>query len=108
MIRNLDLTPHDKLSFQQFIEEKQPKTNEDKYAVVIYYLEHVLELDAVTLDHVYTVFRMTPGRKEPTNIAGGISMAAARKATIDTSNFNDLKTTPRGRNFVEHELPLRA
>jgi hypothetical protein len=104
-IRDLDLSPSGKKSFQHFIEEKRPKSNEDKYAVVIYYLQHELELNPVKLDHVFSVFRLTSGWKEPANILSGITTAASRKGTIDTRDLDDLKTTPKGRNFVEHELP---
>ncbi|HJQ52712.1 MAG TPA: hypothetical protein VJ825_02605 [Gemmatimonadaceae bacterium] len=108
IVRDLDLTPAGKKSFADFIAEKQPQSNQDRYAAVVYYLEHELGLPAVTLDHVATVFRVTPNWKEPTNILSGITAAASRKGTIDTSSLNSLKTTPVGRNFVEHELPAKS
>jgi hypothetical protein len=54
---------------------------------------------------VFSVFRLASGWKEPANILSGITTAASREGTIDTRDFDDLKTTPQGRNFVEHELP---
>jgi len=105
LIKDLDLAPKGKKSFRSFIEEKQPQSNEDKYAVVVYYLQHELEIAPVTLDHIGTVFRLTAGWKEPTNLRSGVTTAASRKGTIDSRNFDDIKTTPHGRNFVEHELP---
>lgn len=108
LLKDLDLAPAGKKSFQQFIDEKQPKSNEDKYAVAVYYLQHELGISPITLDHVASVFRMTSGWKEPANLLSGITTAASRKGTIDTKNFNDLTTTPRGRNFVEHELPPKG
>ena len=108
LIRDLDLNPAGKKSFTEFIEEKQPKSNEDKYAVAVYYLEQIAALDAVSFDHVASVFRMTSGWKEPSNFISGITNAASRKGTIDTKDYNNVKTTPRGRNFVEHELPPKV
>jgi hypothetical protein len=105
LVKDLDLAPVGKKSFKAFIDEKQPKSNEDKYAVSVYWLEQELALTPVTIDHVASIFRLTQGWKEPTNIRSGITMAASRKGTIDTKDFFDLKTTPQGRNFVEHELP---
>lgn len=105
LIKNLDLAPTGKKPFPDFIKEKQPKSNEDKYAVVVYYLQHELEVDPVTLDHIATVFRLAPGWKEPKNVQSGVTTAASRKGTIDSKDFDDIKTTPHGRNFVEHELP---
>lgn len=107
LLKDLDLAPAGKTSLQDFVKAKQPGSNEDRYAVVVYYLQHELNLTGITLNHIASVFRMTPGWKEPTNVRSGITTAASRKATIDTSNFDDLKTTPQGRNFVEHELPRK-
>lgn len=107
-IRDLDLTPPDKKSFRDFIDEKRPKTNEEKYVVTVYYLQYELGLNAVTLDHVASVFRLTPGWKEPANIRSGITTTSSRKGTIDTASFSDLKTTPHGRNFVEFQLPHKG
>jgi hypothetical protein len=107
-IRDLDLTPPDKKSFRDFIDEKRPKTNEEKYVVTVYYLQYELGLNAVTLEHVASVFRLTPGWKEPANIRSGITTTSSRKGTIDTASFSDLKTTPHGRNFVEFQLPHKG
>jgi hypothetical protein len=105
IIRDLDLRPEGKPSFADFVAQKQPKSNEDKYAVTVYYLEQILGLSAISESHIATVFRMTPGWREPENIRTGLGMAAARKSTIDTGDRNAIKTTPHGRNFVEHDLP---
>lgn len=107
IIRNLDLNPKDKQSFREFIVEKMPGSNQDKYAVIVYYLQHVLGITNITLDHIATVFRVTPDWKEPTNVPSGLATTASRKGTIDTRKYDDLKTTAHGRNFVEHELPPR-
>lgn len=105
LIKTLDLNPKGRMSFREFVDEKQPKSNEDKYAVIVYYLQHELEISGITLDHIATTFRLTPEWKEPRNVQSGITTAASRKGTIDTRDYDDLRTTPHGRNFVEHELP---
>lgn len=103
--KSLDLHPTGKLSFSDFVEEKQPQSNQDRYAVVVYWLEQIAGIRPITLDTIGSVFRLTSGWKEPSNVRSGVTTCASRKGTIDTANFNDLKTTPRGRNFVDHELP---
>jgi hypothetical protein len=108
MIKDLDLQPKDKQSLKDFIEEKKPESNEDRYAVVVYYLEQILGISPISQDHVGTVFRLAPGWKEPTSVRSGLSVAAARKGTIDYSNSSAIKTTPTGRNFVEHDLPKKV
>ncbi|QQO10363.1 hypothetical protein [Breznakiella homolactica] len=105
IIKTLNLSPQGKVSFSDFIIKKKPQSNEDKYPVVVYYLENILKESPVTIDHVFTVFRLVKEWKEPRNLIAGITVAGSRKGTLDTADYNDLKTTPAGRNFVEHELP---
>lgn len=106
MIKELNLSPKDKQTFTSFIDEKKPRSNEDKYCVAVYYLENVLEIAPVTIDHINTIFRLTKGWKEPEDLVAGLSKASSRKSTIDTSDMNNITTTPTGRNFVETELPI--
>lgn len=105
LIRDLNLRPAGKPSFDDFVAEKQPRDNQEKFLVAIYYLEQIAGIQPVTDAHVGTVFRMTGGWREPGNLGSGLRMTAHRKNTIDTSDLDDLKTTPHGRNFVEHDLP---
>jgi hypothetical protein len=107
LVRDLDLKPAGKKSFAEFAAEKMPRSNEDKYAVVIYYFEQVLGMSGIGVDHVGTVFRLTPDWREPGDLHAGLKMAASRKGTINTANYSDLRTTPHGRNFVEHDLPSK-
>jgi hypothetical protein len=43
--------------------------------------------------------------REPSDLLAALRVTASRKGTIDTTNVDDLRTTPRGRDFVEHDLP---
>lgn len=108
MVKDLDLHPSGKQSFVDFIAEKQTASNEDRYAAVVYYLAEILEVPAVTIHQVGTIFRLTKTWKEPTNVASGLRVASSRKGTVDTKNYEDIKITPAGRNFVEHSLPPKA
>jgi hypothetical protein len=105
MVKELDLRPPGKQSLEDFIEEKKPSSNEDKYAAVVYYLSEILEVPAVTIHQVGTVFRLTKSWKEPTDLASGLRTASSRKGTVDTKSYDDIKLTPTGRNFIDHELP---
>ncbi|WP_294289088.1 hypothetical protein [uncultured Sphingomonas sp.] len=104
-VRDLDLRPTGKTAFVDFIAEKKPKDNQERYAVAVYYLEHILELQPVTSGHVAAVFKQTAHWRESGNISSGLRVTARRKNTINTSDLNDLHTTPHGRNFIEHDLP---
>lgn len=104
MIKDLDLNPMEQQSFGDFISEKKPRSNEDKYPAVIYYLSEVLELPKVNINHIGSVFRLMKW-KEPSDLAAGLRVTASRKGTIDTSALDDVKITPAGRNLIIHELP---
>jgi len=107
VIKELDLRPQGKVSFEDFVADKQPATNEERYAVAVYYLEQILGVPSVTENHVGTVFRLTQTWREPSALAAALRMTATRKGTIDTSDHNNIRTTPTGRNFVEHDLPAK-
>lgn len=106
MVHTLNLMPDGKQSFEAFVQEKQPKSNEDKYAVAVYYLQEVLGVSPVTKNEVGTLFRLTKAWKEPAKVLTGLRTTSSRKSTMIATNPDDIKITPQGRNFVEHELPV--
>jgi hypothetical protein len=107
MVHTLNLMPDGKQSFDEFIEEKQPKSNEDKYAVAVYYLQEIMGLSPVTKNEIGTLFRLTKSWKEPAKVLTGLRTTSSRKSTVLATNPEDISITPQGRNFVEHELPVK-
>jgi len=101
---DLNLRPKGKKSLRDFIGEKKPQTNEERFAVIIFYLEKELKEKGVDRDHVYTAFKEL-GVRAPVDIDAAIRMAASRKGWINNSDTADLKMTVHGENFVEHDLP---
>jgi len=104
VLGELDLKPDGKTSLKDFIAEKKPKSNEEHFAVIIYYLQYTLKTQGITRDHVHTCFKDI-GAKCPVDIDAALRMAATRKGWIDTSNSTDLKVKVSGENFVEIDLP---
>lgn len=102
---DLNLRPKGKKSLKDFAAEKKPKSNEERFAVMVYYLEKTLQEKAIDRDHIYTCFKELGGVKFPLQIDAVLRNSARRKGWIDTSNSSDLKITTRGENFVEHDLP---
>lgn len=105
---SLNLRPEGKPSFSDFVAERLPTTNEEKVAIAVYYLEHVLGVPAVTSHLVGSVFRMADGWRESKNIKSLLRNTSFRKGTISTADMDDIHTTAHGRNFVEHDLPASA
>jgi hypothetical protein len=108
MVKDLNLHPEGKQSFEAFVEEKKPSSNEDKYVVVVYYLKEIVETPAVAIHQVGTVFRLMKSWKVPIDVAGGLRVASYRKGTLDTNDLEDIKLTPAGHNLVEHDLPSKT
>jgi hypothetical protein len=106
-LRDLDLTPSGKLSFVAFVNEKQPKTNHDRNVVSVYYCDRILEVGAVTDDHVYTCYRDMGWRLPSPNLNNGLSLTSSRKRFIDTSDNKNITLTSKGLNYVEHDLPAK-
>lgn len=107
VLGDLNLKPDGKKSLKDFCGEKKPATNEERFAVIIYYLQNTLGLTGITRDHVHTGFKDI-GAKSPLDIDAGLRMAASRKGWLDTSNSGDIRVTVAGENLVEHDLPSKA
>jgi hypothetical protein len=106
-VSDLNLRPKDKQTLREFFDTKQPTSNEQTFAVVIYYLKAVLNVEKVGANHVYTAFKDL-NLKVPLRLATVISNAAARHRWIDTKSSNDYQMTTHGENFVEHDLPAKG
>ena len=105
VLKDINLRPPGTESFEEFIAKKQPSHNEAKYPAIVYWLTEIAQISNITKDHIGTVFRLMKDWRELGNLSSGLSVCAARKGTIDVSNSADIRLTPHGRNFVEHDLP---
>lgn len=94
-----------KLSFDDFIAWKKPGDNQSRFAVAIYWLQEHAGAKTVSSEDIRQLFRTTKDWSEPRNLNSALSVCASRKATIDVAKRSDIKLTPKGRNFVENELP---
>lgn len=105
--KNLNLRPGGKVSLKDFVVEKAPTDNMQRSIVAVYYLSHVLQLDAVTADAVFTCYREMSW-KLPGDFRNHLQTIASRKGWLDTSDTDAITMTASGINFVEHDLPKSA
>ncbi|MBI1374895.1 MAG: hypothetical protein GC159_19425 [Phycisphaera sp.] len=101
---DLDLRPKGKDALKDIYTQKKPKTDQERVTLFTHYLQHVLGLSDIDIDHMYTCFKDV-GAKVPSNIGSVINNTSARKGWLDTSNMSKLRVTSQGENFVEHDLP---
>lgn len=104
IVRDLNLKPKGKESFDQFAAKKKPGSNQQKCVVAVYYLRHELDLSSITADHVYTCFKHMQWRV-PSSLANTMAYVASVHGWLDTRNMGDIKLTTIGENLVEHDLP---
>jgi hypothetical protein len=107
IVKDLNLKPSGKKSLAEFADVKKPSSNLERLIVSAYYLQHELKHAPIDANDVFTCFKHMNWRK-PADIAGKLRWIASQKGWLDTSNTNDIKTTPHGENFVEHDLPKKA
>lgn len=105
-LKDLNLRPKGVQSFEDFVAEKQPRSDHERKLLAVYYLTRILELEGVSLDHVYSCFK-DQNWKVPSDLAAGLRLTASKKAWIDTSNISSLTVAIPGENFVEHDMPKR-
>jgi hypothetical protein len=102
--KDLNLRPPGKQGFPEFAAGKKPKSHQERMLCATYYLKHVLHLESVSLDHVYTCFKQQ-GWRVPSDLRNALQLVASRKGWLDTSDMEDIRVTTTGENFVEHDLP---
>jgi hypothetical protein len=103
--KNLELRPKGKQSLEEFVAEKQPKSDREKVAVCVYYLKNNRSMKTVNANHVYTCFRdMSKIWKLPYDVRQLLIWVASQKGWLETSEMEDIKITQRGLN---HLLPAK-
>jgi hypothetical protein len=104
IVRDLNLKPKGRVSFDQFATEKNPGSNQHKCVVAVYYLQRELNLPSITVDHVYTCFKHMRW-PVPSSLANTMAYVSSVHGWLDTRNMGDVKLTTIGENLVEHDLP---
>jgi hypothetical protein len=104
ILKDLDLSPQrDILSLRDFYALYNVKSNYERNLIIVYYLEHILELASITLDHVFTCYRHV-NVKVPHALQQSLRDTSSRRGWLDTSSGDNLKVTVGGVNYIEHDI----
>ena len=109
IVKNLDLSgggTDERL--KDFYAKYEAKSNFDKNLIFMYYLDHKLGLEGITVDHIFTCYRDIPNIKVPEALRQSLLDTNNRKGWIDTSDTENLKITTPGINYLEHDLPKKG
>ena len=97
----------DHTSLVEFMDSKLPITNEERNLVFLYYLQHILKLDIISPDHIYTCYKKANIRS-PLNIENSLRVTASQKGWIQGQENGKMTVTPEGKLYVEKQLPKRV
>lgn len=107
VVKDLSLHPKGKESFAGFAEKKKPRNHFEKQVAAVYWLTKVAGLtEGITVDHINTCY-VGAKWKRPASFGANLSLTAARKGWIDTSDGANIQITVPGEDFVDHELPAK-
>lgn len=102
LVRDLNLNPEGKPSLKDFYASYQPTTNMKRNLVFVYYLERVLSLDNIDINHVHTCYKEA-GFKIP-RIYQSLCDTNNTHGWVDTTNMKSLKVSQLGENYIEHDM----
>jgi hypothetical protein len=106
-LTDLDFRPSGQQSLLDFAAGKRPRNLNDRNLVAVYYLEQILGLQNITVDHVRAAYKECNWR-EPSSPLHSLQNTASQKSWISTRHMDDIRTTSTGTNTVEKEMPYPA
>jgi len=102
VITDLNLRPKGKISLKDFAAKYMIKSGEELSLLIIYYLKEELK-ETVTVNHIYSCYKEL-GNKIPQYFKQTLTNQKNRKNWIDVDDWNDIKYTTPGMNYMEHDI----
>jgi len=102
-VPDLNFRPDGKQAFKEFVVEKSPKKDLEAALVLVYYMQHVMDVPKIGPAHVMTAFKEA-GIAVPVDVKQTIRNVKKLKIWLNFIDIEDVRTTTQGENFVEHEM----
>lgn len=103
-LKNLDLSGgSENDSLKDFYAKYDHKSNYERNLIFAYYLQHVLQEEKITLDHMFTSYRNV-GQKIPRALEQSMRDTSKDKGWVDIDDLEDIKIPVAGMNHIEHDL----
>jgi hypothetical protein len=103
LVPDLDFVPDGKEALKKFFAEKEPKNDMEQVLVLVYYMQHTLALPAIGPGHILTAFKHV-GKPVPVDLRATIRNIKNQKVWLTFTDWEAIRVTTQGDNFVEHEL----
>ncbi|MER6813436.1 hypothetical protein ABT299_29555 [Spirillospora sp. NPDC000708] len=104
VVRGLNFAPDGKQSLTDIVAQKQPRTVFEKNLVACYYLQHIMDLEGITVGHVLAVYQACSW-VSPSSPDVSLRKTASTCGWIDTRNSKDIKVLWAGENHLESKMP---
>ncbi|MDX1537759.1 hypothetical protein [Arsukibacterium sp.] len=103
-LKNLDLSGSgDSPSLKNFFSGYQHKTNYERNLIFVHYLKEILEVEKVTLDHIFTCYKNV-GHKIPKALEQSLRDTSKEKGWVDIDDLEDIKVPVAGFNHLTHDM----
>lgn len=103
-----ELVAKDKINvLKDFYAQKSPATQIETYAVLTYWLKENTELDEVSIDEMWTLYRVL-SIKAPKVLVQAFRDGKSKKGYFELGTTGRYHITSVGETFVEHDLPHNA
>ena len=105
LLKDLDLSGRGVTNqkLKDFVAQKNPKTNIQKTAVFLYYLQHIMSIEEITIDHIFTCYK-NMGYRMPDNLHQNLSDICSSRYGYANRTDGKFSMTVRGDNYIEHDI----
>jgi hypothetical protein len=103
LVPDLNFRPTGKQALREFLDEKSPKNDLEAALAIVYYMQHFMALAKIGPVHLMTAFKEA-GKAIPVDVRQTIRNVRKSKIWLTYTDLDDVRTTTRGDNFVEHEM----
>jgi|SRR5581483_1853978 len=103
LVPNLDFVPDGKPALKAFFAEKAPTNDIENVLVVTYYMEHTMDIDAISPGHIRTALKHV-AVSMPIDLKQTIRNMKKDKNWLDFSALDAIRVATEGENYVEHEM----
>ena len=102
LLKDLDLSGTNK-SLKDFINEKKPSSNVQKTATFVYYLQNILNINEITIDHIFTCYKFM-GFRIPNNLPQNLADTCSSKYGYIGRKDGKYTMTVMGNNYIEFDI----
>ena len=105
LLKDLDLSERNgaNVSLKDFVAEKNPSSNVQKTAVFVYYLQNKLNIEEITIDHIFTCYKSMSFRM-PNNLKQNLTDTCSSKYGYISRKDGKYTMTVVGANYVEFDM----